>query len=145
TLRKWPSSPILDRMSIKSYTIDPVLPGEERITLEKGTNVWIPAYSIQRDPRFYSEPEKFDPERFSDENKQKIKSFTYLPFGLGPRSCIASRFALLEGKLIIAEIIRNFEIVPVDRTEVPITLKKGVFPPSAEKGFWLGLKPRIQA
>ncbi|KAF2899551.1 hypothetical protein ILUMI_06625, partial [Ignelater luminosus] len=88
TLRKWPPAAALDRVSVKSYTIEPVLPGEKRITLEKDTNIWIPAYSIQRDPRYYSNPEKFDPERFCDENKQNIKPFTYLPFGLGPRNCI---------------------------------------------------------
>ncbi|KAF2899553.1 hypothetical protein ILUMI_06627 [Ignelater luminosus] len=141
-LRKWSVGVALDRISVKPYTIEPVLPGEKRVTLEAGTNVWIPSYTIHRDPKYYPEPEKFDPERFSDENKQNIKPFTYLPFGLGPRNCIGSRFALLEGKLIMAEIIRNFEIVPVERTQIPMKLKKDSFTLLAEKGFWLGLKPR---
>ncbi|KAF2899545.1 hypothetical protein ILUMI_06619 [Ignelater luminosus] len=142
SLRKWPPTVILDRASVKPYTIEPVLPNEERVTLERGTNIWISAYALHRDPKYYPDPEKFNPERFSDENKQTIKPFTYLPFGLGPRNCIGSRFALLEGKLIIAEIIRNFEIVPIGKTQIPIKLRKDNFTPLAEKGFWLGLKPR---
>ncbi|KAF2899555.1 hypothetical protein ILUMI_06629 [Ignelater luminosus] len=142
SLRKWPPTIVLNRMSVKPYTIEPVLPSEKRVTLEAGTVVWIPVYTIHRDPEYYPDPEKFDPERFSDQNKQNIKPFTYLPFGSGPRNCIGSRFALLEGKLIIAEIIRNFEIVPVGKTQIPLKLSKESFSPFPEKGFWLGLKPR---
>ncbi|KAF2899554.1 hypothetical protein ILUMI_06628 [Ignelater luminosus] len=142
SLRKWSPGIALDRISVKPYTIEPVLPNEKRITLETGANVWIPVYAIHRDPKYYPDPEKFDPERFSDENKHNIKPFTYIPFGSGPRNCIGSRFALLEGKLILAEIIRNFEIVPVEKTQIPMKLSKTNLRPLAEKGFWLGLKPR---
>lgn len=48
----------------------------------------IPIWSLHRDPKYYDDPEKFDPERFYDENKHKIKPYTYLPFGIGPRNCI---------------------------------------------------------
>ena len=44
--------------------------------------------SLHRDPEYFPDPEKFYPERFSDENKQKIVPFSYLPFGSGPRNCI---------------------------------------------------------
>ncbi|KAF2892148.1 hypothetical protein ILUMI_14025, partial [Ignelater luminosus] len=52
-----------------------------------------------------------------------------------------ARFALLEGKLIIAEIIRKFEIVPVEKTQIPLVLSNKQFNLMPD-GFWLGLKPR---
>lgn len=50
--------------------------------------IWIPVAGIHRDEQYYPNSLKFDPERFSDENKNKIQPFTYLPFGSGPRNCI---------------------------------------------------------
>nr|CAD7457129.1 unnamed protein product [Timema tahoe] len=83
TLRKYPPAPNLYRKCTIPYPI----PGTS-ITLEQGTRVLIPAYAIHHDPEFYPEPEKFDPERFTEENKGSRPSCTYLPFGEGPRICI---------------------------------------------------------
>lgn len=58
------------------------------MVLEKGTNVEISILGLHRDAEYYSDPEKFDPERFSKKNKNTRKPFTYLPFGAGPRICI---------------------------------------------------------
>lgn len=55
----------------------------------------IPIMAIHRDPQYFENPLKFDPERFSDENKHNIKPFTYIPFGLGPRNCIGKILFLL--------------------------------------------------
>lgn len=49
---------------------------------------WIPVAAIHHDPQYYTNPKKFEPERFSDENKSKINPSAYLPFGTGPRNCI---------------------------------------------------------
>lgn len=59
-----------------------------KVTVNKGDKIWIPAHSLHRDPKYFPEPDKFDPERFSDENKHNIQPYTYLPFGVGPRNCI---------------------------------------------------------
>ena len=53
----------------------------------------IPTYAFHHDPEFFPDPEKFDPERFSEENKHKINPLAYMPFGAGPRNCI--------GKIIV--------------------------------------------
>lgn len=63
------------------------IPGTD-VVVEKGTGILIPAYGLHNDPDYFPEPEKFDPDRFSDENRGRIPSHVYLPFGEGPRNCI---------------------------------------------------------
>jgi cytochrome P450 family 9 len=105
-------------------------------------NIIIPIYSLHRDPQYYPDPDRFDPERFSDENKSKINPYTYLPFGTGARSCIGSRFALMETKVLFFHLLSNFEIVPVAKTQIPIRFDRKAINMSAEKGFWVGLQRR---
>lgn len=59
-----------------------------KFQLKKGETLLIPVYDIHHDGNYYPDPEKFNPYRFNEENKLKIKPFTYLPFGVGPRNCI---------------------------------------------------------
>jgi cytochrome P450 family 6 len=83
TLRKYPPIPFLPRECTKKYAI----PGTN-ITLEKGTSIVIPVLGIHKDPKYYPNPEEFEPDRFKDDVKSKRHHFTYLPFGEGPRICI---------------------------------------------------------
>lgn len=83
TLRKYPVGGLIFRQSISDYEIP-----ELNLSLPKGMRVLIPVLGIQRDPNYYQDPEKFDPERFSLENKPTVQDCTYLPFGEGPRNCI---------------------------------------------------------
>ena len=125
----------------KPYTIEPTNPGEKPIPLKVNDLIWIPAHGIHRDPEYYPNPDKFDPERFSDENKDSIRPYTYMPFGLGPRNCIGSRFALLEIKSLLFKLLLNFEIVPSKKTQIPIKLsRKTIIGHTAEGGFWLELR-----
>lgn len=80
-------SPVFtNRICTKNYSCK--IDGYEKFLIEKGQSIWIPIIAIHNDPKYYPEPEKFDPERFSDENKRLIISGAFLPFGLGPRNCI---------------------------------------------------------
>ena len=82
TLRKYPIVPILNRTCVKEYQI----PGSDRI-IEKGAQIFIPVMALHKDERYYENPEKFDPERFNEENSggKNIVNRPYLPFGEGPR------------------------------------------------------------
>nr|CAI5847744.1 unnamed protein product [Callosobruchus analis] len=139
TLRKWPNNVASDRVCTKPYTIEPSKPGEIPIHLKKGDTIWMPIYGLHHDYRYFPHPERFDPERFSDENKDKIVPYSYLPFGAGPRNCIGSRFALLETKAVLFHLLSQFEIVPINKTQIPLKLNKKSFNFVAENGFWLGL------
>lgn len=85
TLRKHPPFPFLPRMCNKTYKVP-----ETDIVIEPGTVVQIPVQSIHRDPDYYRNPDKFDPERFNDEGKDQMRPF--LAFGEGPRNCIGKNF-----------------------------------------------------
>lgn len=86
SLRMWPPALAFDRICTKQFTFQD-FDGKD-ITINKGDNVWVPTMGIQRDERYYPNPTRFDPERFSDENKANITAQTYLPFGIGQRNCI---------------------------------------------------------
>lgn len=73
------------RICTKDYKIP-----ETNCILKKGTSVMIPYHSLHHDPEYFPDPEKFDPERFNDKNKNNIPQFAYIPFGEGPRICIGN-------------------------------------------------------
>ncbi|KAF5288521.1 hypothetical protein FQA39_LY15389 [Lamprigera yunnana] len=120
SLRVHPPVPVFDRQCQKSYTINPIHPSEKQIRMEKGQMVWIPICGLHHDEKYFPNPLKFDPERFNDENRPEINPFVYVPFGTGPRMCIGSRFAIMEIKLILVEILRHFEIVVNKQTKIPL-------------------------
>lgn len=86
TLRMYPAAVMIDRLCVKDYILND---GDKlNFKIEKGSAILFSTYSIQRDPKYYPNPNRFDPERFNDENKKNIIPGTYVPFGVGPRNCI---------------------------------------------------------
>ncbi|GBP56863.1 Cytochrome P450 6B5 [Eumeta japonica] len=83
TLRKYPIAGSLVRQCGSGYTFSDTI-----LSLDKDTLVFISVSAIHHDRKYYPDSGKFDPERFSPENKPKIPSCAYLPFGEGPRNCI---------------------------------------------------------
>ncbi|XP_058462590.1 probable cytochrome P450 9f2 [Malaya genurostris] len=125
TLRLMPN-PFADRLCVKDYSVDD---GKGlKFTIDKGTCVWIPIHGIHQDPKYYPNPEKFDPERFSEANREKINKTAYMPFGIGPRNCIGSRFALMEVKAIMYQLLLNFRIERTEQTQIPLKIGKGLVP-----------------
>jgi len=94
TLRKYPILPFLDRVSCSDYEL-PAPNGNGNIKLPVGTGIFIPVLALHHDPTYFPKPEKFDPDRFTEENKHSRPKYTYIPFGEGPRICIGKDTPLL--------------------------------------------------
>jgi cytochrome P450 len=82
--------------------------------LRKGSLVHLLSVITQRDPRWFPEPERFDPERFAPGRAEKIPPFAYFPFGGGPRVCIGNTFAMTELVLVTATLAQmlDFRLAP---------------------------------
>ncbi|XP_055908122.1 uncharacterized protein LOC129942964 [Eupeodes corollae] len=136
TLRRWPPATVTDRQCNKDfhYKDDDV-----DVTIKAGDYIWIPIAGYHMDEKYFPNPTKFDPERFSDENKGNIQPCTYVPFGIGPRICIANRFALLEAKSILFYLLSEFEIQPSHKSSIPMELTPGGINLGPKNGFWMKL------
>ncbi|GFR31809.1 cytochrome P450 3A8 [Trichonephila clavata] len=115
TLRLYPPTIRLERMAVADYKL-----GDTGITIPKGMLINIPTYAMHRDPKLFPDPEKFDPDRFTAEERVKRDPYAYLPFGAGPRNCVGMRFALMEIKVCLALFIANFKINRCPQTKVPL-------------------------
>nr|XP_012224505.1 PREDICTED: cytochrome P450 6k1-like [Linepithema humile]XP_012224506.1 PREDICTED: cytochrome P450 6k1-like [Linepithema humile]XP_012224507.1 PREDICTED: cytochrome P450 6k1-like [Linepithema humile] len=120
-LRKYPPLPFLDRVTTNTYKVP-----DSDLVLEKDTPIYVSMLGMHYDPEYFPDPEKFDPERFNEENKRNIPSCAYFPFGEGPHSCIGLRLGLLQSKLGIIKILINYEVTPSRKTLIPM-----VFDPKA--------------
>ena len=89
----------------------------------KGAMILIPVYGIHHHEEYWPEPEKFNPDRFLKEEKDKRQPFCYLPFGHGPRNCIGIKFAIIQVKLVLAHFLRQFKFIKCDQTEIPLQLQ----------------------
>jgi cytochrome P450 len=95
-----------------------------------GALISLSPYAVQRDARFWREPEAFDPERFNPQVKNERPRFAYFPFGGGPRQCIGKDFALYEAVVVLAMAAQRFDwrLVPGEAVhpEVRVTYRPGV-------------------
>ncbi|XP_043276577.1 cytochrome P450 9e2-like [Venturia canescens] len=142
TLRLYPPQPFTDRVCTQTCELPPPTSDSNPFTVLPSTLMWIPIIAFHRDPYYFPEPEEFDPERFSEENKNNITPYTYLPFGVGPRKCIGERFALMEAKVIMAHLLKKFVFKPSNKTTKSITFAKDGSMMNSERGFWVELRPR---
>jgi cytochrome P450 len=102
--------------TMRSPTCDIVVDGYR---VEAKSIALVSFYAMHRDPALWTEPLRFDPDRFLPERSKGRSRWQYLPFGGGPRSCIGDHFAMLEATLALATIIRAVEIESVD-VEFPL-------------------------
>lgn len=94
--------------SFARQTTESVQIGE--YTLPAGAEVFIYPYVTHHDARFFPDPMRFDPERFSEESEKQLPKFAYFPFGGGPRICIGNNFAMMEAQLVLATIASRYDL-----------------------------------
>lgn len=138
TLRKYPPLPGISR----ECTIDYKVPGTN-VVIEKGTPVMIPVWAFHYDEHIYPEPHKFQPERFSAENRKGFVEQPWLPFGEGPRRCIGSAMGRQNIKLGLITLLRKFRLELGDelqQRELKIGRKQMV--PTSINGIHLKIKNR---
>jgi cytochrome P450 len=93
----------------------------------KGTQFFIVQYLVHRDPRWFENPESFEPERWDGDLIKRLPRCAYFPFGDGPRVCIGNHFAMMEAVLVLATIAQRYrlEVLPGQTLELlpSITLR----------------------
>jgi len=88
--------------------------------IPKGSLVGVHYQMIHSNPLYWDEPEKFDPDRFSPENRKRKGNFVFIPFSAGPRECIGTKFSLIEQRLFITRVLQKYRVVdPVDNQPFP--------------------------
>lgn len=97
----------------------------------KGREIFISIYAIHHDEEIWPDPEKYDPDRFSPENEKNLDKSWYFPFGLGPRFCIGSNFAMTEMVVVLTLFLKHFRIMPTEHVPelnplITLTSKNGV-------------------
>ncbi|CAB3380928.1 Hypothetical predicted protein [Cloeon dipterum] len=137
SMRKYPVVGIHGRVCTKKYTI----PGT-KVTLDEGVIITIPNYALQNDAKYFPDPERFDPERFSADDALHKYQYVYTPFGEGPRQCIGNRFALIQDKLALLSFLRRYSVKVNSKTQLPVKLNIKQFLLNAEGGIWLDLEKR---
>jgi cytochrome P450 len=120
SLRLYPPADVLGREAMEDCSI-------AGVEIRKGTNVFASTWVLHRDPRFFTNPETFDPARWTDEFEKSLPRFAYFPFGGGPRFCIGQAFAVTEATLALAAMLQHasFAIAPGFKLELwpAITLR----------------------
>lgn len=118
SFRLYPPSCYTERKVCRDYEMDsPDVNIKAKVVIPKETLVYIPIYTIHHDKENWKNPEDFNPDRFMPDNRDNIEPFAYMPFGQGPRQCIAMRFAEVEIKIAIARLIHLFDFGCCEKTQ----------------------------
>jgi cytochrome P450 len=100
-MRLYPPAYIIGRECLCDYEVGGYL-------APRGTTLFMSQFVVHRDGRWWSEPERFRPERWGDGSMKATPKYAYFPFGGGPRLCIGNTFALLEATLVLARIAQRW-------------------------------------
>uniref|UniRef100_W8BAC9 Putative cytochrome P450 6u1 n=1 Tax=Ceratitis capitata TaxID=7213 RepID=W8BAC9_CERCA len=115
TLRKHTPYAFLLRNTNKDYEIP-----NSVFMLQTDNHLVIPIAAIHRDPALYPEPNKFSPERFTEENIKRRHPMAYIPYGAGSRYCLAQQFAEMQMLVGLATLLRDYSFSPCRETPIPL-------------------------
>nr|AFK24489.1 cytochrome P450 family 4 protein [Perinereis aibuhitensis] len=133
TLRLFPSVPMYGRELKEDFNIDGV-------DIPKTTTLLVLTSALHRDPRYFPDPEKFDPDRFTLENTVGRHPYAFVPFSAGQRNCIGQKFAMNEEKVLLASILRNFTVKAHQKYCDLRPMGELILRP--ENGIWVSLQNR---
>ncbi len=103
SLRLYPPSHAIVRDCVESDSV-------AGHTIKPGDTIYASVYGVHRNPRLWPNPEVFNPERFSEENKKHIPDYAYIPFGVGKHTCIGRYLAMPVLMLTLYKLLKNFTI-----------------------------------
>ncbi|EDW02205.1 GH21869 [Drosophila grimshawi] len=107
TLRMFPSVPIISRKAVRETEL------ANGLILPAGCNITVHIFALHRNPKYWTSPEEFQPERFLPENSKDRHPFAYVPFSAGQRNCIGQKYAMLEMKTLLIVILKQFKVLPL--------------------------------
>ncbi len=113
TLRLYPSAPITSRTTCKTMELGGV-------TIPAGSVIILPIYAVHHHRGLWEQPNVFDPARFEPDRARARHRYAFMPFGVGPRICIGSAFAMLEAVAILAVLVRALDFVPAGPAPNPV-------------------------
>jgi enediyne biosynthesis protein E7 len=131
-LRLCPPAWMMTRRSIEPDVLNGTAIG-------RGTDVFISPYFVHRHPEHWPDPERFDPERFTDEASAARHRFSYIPFGVGPRHCIGEALAMYEIAAHLSTMSRRFRLVRVSNEAPHIEARINY---RLRSDLWMRLEPR---
>ena len=88
----------------------------KKVAKKEGELVRVSNMGICFDPEIFPNPEEWNPENFSKDNRANRSPYSFMGFSLGPRNCMAMRFAIFEMKTAISGLVSRFKILPTDKT-----------------------------
>lgn len=110
-MRLYPPVPGVSRDALEADVID-------GISVPKGQMVVVAPFVTHRHPAYWTNPQRFDPDRFSEKRAATIEPYSYLPFLLGRRQCLGEHFAMLEGPLLLSMILRRYSLQRVSHERI---------------------------
>ena len=113
-MRVYPPVPRLVRTPVRNYQVG-------AYTVPSGALVVVSQYLMHRDSRYYPDPERFDPERWTPEARRARPAYSFFPFGGGSRRCIGEGFAYMEGILVLATLASHWRLCLTSRDPVELT------------------------
>ncbi|MCC6614427.1 MAG: cytochrome P450 [Anaerolineae bacterium] len=100
SMRLYPPAWIVPRLAISDFELG-------GYSIRRNSVIFTSPYTLHRHPRYFPDPERFSPERWTADFEKTLPRYAYFPFGGGPRVCIGNGFAMMEARLVLATILQH--------------------------------------